>query len=52
MESKGSAFHQRVRNAFLDLAQQHTDFRVVDGAGTVEQVHQRVCEVVADYVNS
>lgn len=52
MESKGPAFHQRVREAFLDLAQRRADFRVVDGAGTVEQVHQRVCEVVADYVNS
>lgn len=52
MESKGPAFHQRVREAFLDLAQRCADFRVVDGAGTIEQVHQRVCEVVADYVNS
>lgn len=52
MESKGLAFHQRVREAFLDLAQRRADFRVVDGTGTVEQVHQRVLEVVADYVNS
>jgi len=52
MENKGKAFHQKVREAFLELAQTRADFRVVDGAGTIEQVHQRLREVMAGYVSS
>lgn len=52
MESKGEAFHHRVREAFLELAGSHDGFRVVDGSGSIEGVQQAVREVVEDYVNS
>ncbi|MCP4708184.1 MAG: dTMP kinase [Planctomycetes bacterium] len=52
MESKGEVFHQRVREAFLELAQTREEFRIVDGSGGIEEVHQKVREVVEDYVNS
>lgn len=52
MESKGEEFHQRVREAFLDLAGVQGGFRVVDGSGSIDEVQQAVREVVEDYVNS
>ncbi len=52
MEGKGAAFHQKVREAFLELAQSRDDFRVIDGSGTVEQVHSRIYEVLTTYVSS
>lgn len=52
MEGKGDLFHRKVREAFMELAKGRADFRVVDGSGTVEQVHQRIREVVKTYVSS
>ena len=52
MEGKGANFHHRVRRAFLDLADAREDFRVVDGVGPIEAVHQRVREVMESYVTA
>jgi dTMP kinase len=52
MESKSSVFHQQVRKAFLELAQGRSDFRVVEGSGSIEEVQERVRKVLADYVNA
>lgn len=52
MENKPLGYHQRVHQGFLDLAQGRPDFSVVDGAGSAEQVQQRVAEVITAYVNS
>lgn len=52
MEQKPAAFHERVREAFVELAQSRDHFRVVDGSGTIDQVHAFVCEVVNEYVDS
>jgi len=52
MENKSALFHQQVQEAFLRLARTRSDFRVVDGSGSVAQVHERVCAVLSDYVNS
>jgi dTMP kinase len=53
MEGKPLEFHRQVRQAYLDLARWRNDVQVVDGAGSVEQVHQRICEVIIkEYVNS
>lgn len=42
-ESKGLDFHQRVRQAFLDLAARHADrFIVVDGAGSETGIAQTI----------
>ena len=43
LEAAGDVFHQRVRQAFLQLAAAEPDrFLVVDAAGTVEQIHAAV----------
>ena len=52
MESKSSAFHQQVRQAFLELARGRADFRVIEGSGSIEDVQERVRKVLADYVNA
>jgi len=52
MEEKRKDFHQRVRKAFLSLADTREDFRVVDGSGSIEEVHEEICEVIGEYVNS
>ena len=52
MEAKPVSFHRRVRQAFLDLARSRADFKVIDGSGSIEQVHQRLREVMVDYVNA
>ena len=52
MENKPLDYHQRVHRAFLELAQGRPDFRIVDAAGSADQVAQRVAEVITAYVNS
>ena len=51
MEQKPVEFHRQVRDAFLELARDRDDFRVVDGAGTIEEVQLRIRKVIRDYVN-
>ena len=47
MESRGAEFHRRVRKMFLRQAQEQPErFAVVDAAGTVEEVQQRLRKVV------
>ena len=52
MEAKGLEFHRRVRQGFLELARGRRNFQVVDAGGSVEEVHQRLCEVIRAYVGS
>ena len=53
MEEKSGDFHQRVRQAFVDIARIRRGFGVIDGSGTVEQVHRRVMELLeSEYVDS
>ncbi|QYJ06078.1 dTMP kinase [Qipengyuania flava] len=41
-------YHQSVNAAFLEFAKQEPDrFRVIDGLGSIEEVHARVLEAVA-----
>jgi len=50
MEAKNLAFHRRVRQLFLDQASADpARFAVVDGAGPVPQVQQRVRDTVANF---
>lgn len=50
MENKGQEYHRAVRQAFVDLAQGREDFALIDARGTIEQVQQRICEVMENYV--
>lgn len=52
MEAKSESFHQKVRDAFLELAKGRSDFGVIDGTGPIEQIHEQVIEALVDYVNS
>lgn len=48
MESKALQFHEKVREMFLAQANQQADrFLVVDGAGDVETVHERIVSALA-----
>lgn len=52
IEQKPAEFHNKVRSAFLALAESRSDFRVVCGLGSTEQVQKRIQQVVADYVDA
>jgi dTMP kinase len=48
-DAHGLAYHERVRNGYLELAAAEPDrWRVVDGAGTPPDVAARVWDAVAD----
>jgi dTMP kinase len=46
MEQKGDIYHENVRQGFLLLAKERPNFAVVNAAGDIETVHQKVIEVV------
>jgi dTMP kinase len=49
VESRDIDYHRRVRDGFLELAELNGDiFRVIDAAGTPEEVHERVLEALQD----
>lgn len=51
MEEKGSAFHKRVREAFLELAERRPDeVKVIDGGGDIEAVQGALKGVIEAYV--
>jgi len=52
MEQKPQDYHRRVRDAFLELARDRDDFRIVDGAVSIDEVHRRILKVLSDYVNT
>jgi dTMP kinase len=45
MEQKGDSYHQKVRQGFLQLAEEREDFAVVDATADIEKVHRKVIEV-------
>lgn len=48
MESRGVEFQRQVRQGFVSLAEEFTDsFILIDGSASVDQVHQRVLEALA-----
>jgi len=49
MEQKGSTYHEKVREGFLQLAKQSEDFRIVDGDGSIENVHKKIIEEVVKF---
>jgi len=51
MEAKGLAFHQRVRESFLDQARRDPErFAVIDAAGTPDEVQTRLREAIDKWV--
>jgi len=52
MEAKGLAFHRRVRERFLQQAREEpARFVVVPGAGTPQEVHERVWNAVQEWTS-
>lgn len=52
MESEAEAFHERVREAYLTLAEKHPDrFRVIDAALDLEHVRSQIRQVIEPFIN-
>ena len=49
MEAKGDGYHKRVREGFLKLAGEHEHVLVVDAAGEIETVHEKVIPKVRGF---
>jgi len=47
MEAKPGDYHRKVREGFLQLAQERQDFIVVDGTGDIETIHNTICDVIS-----
>ncbi len=48
MEQKGDSYHQKVREGFLKLAEQRSNFAVIDAAGDVENVHEKIKQIITE----
>ena len=46
MEAKGDDYHRKVRQGFLELADQHENFTVVDASADIKTVHKNVIQIV------
>ena len=49
MEAKGDGYHQKVREGFLQLAEEHKNFLVVDAAADIETVNKNVIEKIEGF---
>lgn len=48
MEAKGDDYHKKVRAGFLRLAEQCDDVYVVDAAGDIEAVHNKILALISE----
>jgi dTMP kinase len=48
MEAKGTSYHEKVRQGFLQLAEQHENIMVVDATYGIETVHKKILEVISE----
>ena len=52
MDQETTDFYERVRQAYLKIAEKEPKrFKIVDGNGSIEEVHARVSEVVTKFLN-
>ncbi|SFL62819.1 thymidylate kinase [Halanaerobium salsuginis] len=47
VEREADAFHQKVRNAYLDLAAKDDRFELVEAAGDKTEVHQKIKNIIS-----
>jgi dTMP kinase len=47
MEAKGDGYHRKVREGFLQLAEQHENVEVVDATGDVDTIHKRIVQLIS-----
>ncbi|MHC4556487.1 MAG: dTMP kinase [Planctomycetota bacterium] len=48
MEAKGDGYHKKVREGFLQLAEEDENFLVVDATGEVEKVHEKILQLISE----
>jgi len=48
MEAKGDGYHQKVREGFLQLVEDRTDFCVVDAIHDVKTVHKNILQLISE----
>jgi dTMP kinase len=48
MEAKGDGYHKKVREGFLQLAEEHENVVVVDASGGIETVYSKILEVISE----
>lgn len=46
MEAKGDGYHQKVREGFLQLADEHDSFEVVDATYNIDAIHKNVISAI------
>jgi len=49
MEQKGDAYHQKVREGFLELARLNNKIEIVDAAADIETVHKNIVGIMRKY---
>ena len=53
LDSEDAEFHNRVREAYLSLAEQEPErFRIITTSGSVEETHERVKDVVVSFLEA
>lgn len=48
MEAKPNEYHKKVRQGFLELAEQRDDFLVIDATGDIETVHKKILQLISE----
>ena len=48
MEAKGDGYHKKVREGFLQLAQEYENMLVVDAAAGIETVHKNILQLISE----
>ena len=49
MEQKSDAYHQKVREGFLELARLNNKIEVVEAAAGIETIHKNIVEIIRKY---
>ena len=48
MEARGDSYHQKVRDGFLQLAEEHENVQVVDATAGIETIHEKILELISE----
>jgi dTMP kinase len=52
LDSEDAGFHERVRNAYLEIAEAAQErFRVIDARGSVQETHEKVMNIVMAFLH-
>jgi dTMP kinase len=51
MDAETAEFYERVRDAYLGIANREPErFKVIDANGTLEETHEKVVEIMAQFL--